>query len=209
MSEKKDGRGQEKIYQDLLQDLHNLNLRKVAKQKGLVVQENGDVVVESFARNYLVNKNGIVASDGLPATFGQKLAVISYLLSDSAGPPTFDFVPFSHLGGFNIGREQHANKNVKQPILDRFGDNADLLAKAALKIGGTQEESDTTGKHIWLFRAVPDLLIQIIFYEADEEFPADVQILFDSKALDLLGLTCLGFLPSYFVHSLIEAASDL
>ncbi len=200
--------GEEKIYLDLLQQLINVDLKKTAACKDLPIQPNGAVLVKSFARSYLVGQEGVTVNDERSISSKQKLAIISYLLSESSGPPAFDFIPFGHLGGYNIGREQHANKSVKQPLLKRFGDDYELLAKAALKIGGIQKESDTPDKHVWLFQAFPNLLIQVIFYEHDEEFPADIQVLFDSNALDYFGMKCLGFLPGYFTGTLIDAASD-
>lgn len=207
MNEKLNISGEENIYLDLLQQLKNVNLKKRAASKDLAIQPNGEVLIESFARSYLVGQDGVTVTDGKSISSKQKLAVASYILSKSTGPPAFDFIPFSHLGGFNIGREQHFNKSVKQPILSKFSDDYELFAQAAVKIGGVEKDSGTPNKHVWLFHAFSNLLIQIIFYERDEEFPADLQILFDSKALDFIGLKCLGFLPGYFTRTLIDAAS--
>lgn len=207
MDENKDLKGNEKIYSDLLERLSREDTEKKASAKDLPVQSDGTVLVKSFAREYLVSHEGVVAVDAGPVSFQQKLAVVSYLLSEGKGEPGLEFVPFGHLGGFNIGRDQHAIKNIKQPILEKFSDNYDYFTKAALKIGGLQKESDASSKYIWLFHAFSKLPITLIFYERDEEFPADVQVLFDSKALDFMGLKCLGFLPGYFTSTLLEAAS--
>lgn len=199
--------GEEKIISDLLQQLKLLDLQRLASNKDLSIQSDGKVLLESLGRTYLVEQHGVTGTDGASVSSKQQLAVISYVLSEATGPPAFDYIPFSHLGGFNIGREQHFTKNVKQPLLDTFSDDYDLFAQAALKIGGIIKESDPTGKHVWLFHVFPNLLIQLIYYESDEDFSADVQILFDSRALDLLGMKCLGFLPGYFSSSLLKAAA--
>ena len=200
--------GNEKIYSDLLQQLSKEDLDYKAAVKDVPVQSDGKILMESFARSYLISHEGVTACDAGPVSFQQKFGVVSYLLSDGAGELAFDFVPFGHLGGFNIGREQHAVKSLKEPILKKFGDNYKLFAQAALKIGGIEKENDNSGKHVWLFYAFPKLPIQLTFYEHDEEFPADVQVLFDNKALDFLGLKCLGFLPSYFTKTLLDASSE-
>lgn len=208
MNEKLSIIGEERIYLDLLQQLDKVDLKKTAVRKDLPYKPNGEVMIESFARSYLVGQHGVTVGDGRSISNKQKLAVLSYFLSESAGLPTFDFVPFGHLGGFNIGREQHADKSVKQPLLKRFGDDYELFTQAALKIGGKQQESTSGDRHVWLFQAFPNLLIQVVFYERDEEFPAEIQVLFDSKALDYFGMKCLGFLPGYFTRALIDASSD-
>lgn len=209
MDERLNTSGDEKIYLDLLQQLRTVDLKKAAAIKNLPLQSNGEVLVESFARGYLISQVGVAVNDERSVSLKQKLAVISFFLSESTGLPAFDFIPFEQLGGFNIGREQHANKSVKQPLLKIFGDDYDLFTKAALKIGGKHQESTIPDKNVWLFNAFPNLLIQLVFYERDEEFPADVNVLFDSKALDYFGTKCLGFLPGYFTSTLIGAASDL
>ena len=183
------------------------DLEKRAVLKDLSTQPDGRIIVASFARNYLVGGEGVTALDAGPVSFQQRLAAVSYLLSDGSGNPTLNFVPFGHLGGFNIGRDRHGDQSLKQPILKKFSDNYELFAEAALRIGGIQKEKDTFGKHIWLFHAFPKLPIQLTFYESDEEFPADVHVLFDSKALDFMGMKCLGFLPDYFTTTLLGAVS--
>ncbi|MFT5701621.1 MAG: hypothetical protein ACI8ZB_004516 [Desulforhopalus sp.] len=209
MSEKLNISGEGKIILDLLKELNNVDLKKTATHKNLPLEANGEVVIESFSRCYLVSQDGVSVTDGRSISSKQKVAVLSYILSESTGAPAYDFVPFSHLGGFNIGREQHVGKSIKQPLLNTFGDEYELFAKAALKIGGIQTDGDTPDKHVWLFKAFPNIPIQVIFYGRDEEFPADVQVLFDNKALDYFGTKCLGLLPGYFTCTLIDAASDL
>ena len=209
MDDEKEIKGNEKIYFDLLQQLSRENLEKRATVKDLPIQPDGKILVESFARSYLVYHKGVTAVDSGPVLFQQKLAVVSYLLSDGAGYPAFDFVPFGHLGGFNIGRDQHYSKSLKQKILKKFSENYKLFAKAALEIGGIQKGNGTPGEHVWLFYAFPKLPIHLTFYERDEEFPADVHVLFDSRALDFLGLKRLGFLPGYFSDTLLGATSGI
>lgn len=209
MNEKLNSSAEQIIYLDLLQQLKKLDFKKAAIYKNLPTQPKGEIVIESFSRSYLVSQEEVTVDDGGSISIKQKLAVVSYLLSESTGAPAFEFIPFSHLGGYNIGREQHASRSIKQPLLQRFGDNYELLAQAALKIGGSYQESTISGKNVWLFHAFPNLLVQIIFYERDEEFPADINVLFDSKSLDYFGMKCLGFLPGYFTSTLLDAASDI
>ncbi len=151
MDEQTTSSNEERIYLDLLEQLKTLDLKNIAATKNLPLLATGKVTVKSFARTYLISRDGITAADNNPVSFGQKMSVISFILSEYTGPPAFDFIPFSHLGGYNIGREKHMNKNAKQPILNTFSDNYDLFTKAALKIGGIEKENVSAGKHIWLF----------------------------------------------------------
>ncbi|WP_461395554.1 DUF3786 domain-containing protein, partial [Deferrisoma sp.] len=62
------------------------------------------------------------------------------------------------------------------------------------------------GQHAWRFPVFPKLLVKLVFNEADEDFPPDVHLLFDARALEFFGFECLSFLPDYFVSRLFEAA---
>lgn len=45
----------------------------------------------------MVCHEGVTFFDAGPVSFQQKLAVVNYLLSDGAGEPAFEFVPFGTL----------------------------------------------------------------------------------------------------------------
>jgi len=197
----------DRIYLDLLQRLGGSDLTAIAVAKDLPLEPGHRLRVKSFARSYLLDRSGVTAVDAGPVSFQQKLAVLSYALSEGAGEPSFEFVPLGRLGGFNIGRDRFDDRGLKRPLLARFADDYDLLARASLRLGGIEKEGGRSGEHVWLFHAFPKIPIQLTFHERDEDFPADVHVLFDSRALDFLGLECLGFLPAHFAESLLTAAA--
>ena len=43
-------------------------------------------------------------------------------------------------------------------------------------------------------------------YEADDEFPVEIQIMLDKTALDFLEFECLAFIVGCFVRALIKTA---
>jgi hypothetical protein len=205
MDQKEEASGHEKIYGDLLDRLQRADVSELARRKDLPLRPDGKVVVKSFGRVYFVCPEGVMSADAGPVSIKQGLAVTSYLFSKGEGEPSNEFVPFGRLGGFNIGRGHHDGKSLKTPILSKFGDDYDLLARAARKIGGIEEESTSQTEHVWLFHAFPKLLLRLIFHERDNDFPADVHVLFETKAFDFFGFECLGFLPDYFTSTLFEA----
>ncbi|PLX42197.1 MAG: hypothetical protein C0609_10215 [Deltaproteobacteria bacterium] len=193
----------ERIYEELFKRLKSSNLVELAERKGISLCSDDSLLITSFGQCYRVNDGGVAREDGAEAGFKERFAIVNYLLSDGSGEPSGELIPFSRLGGFNLGRQRHDDRSLKLPILAKFGENYPAFAAAAEAIGGVELESASREEHRWRFYAFAKLPITLTFYERDMEFPPDVNVLFDSRALDFIGLSCLGFLPDYFVTALV------
>ncbi len=53
---------------------------------------------------------------------------------------------------------------------------------------------------------LPKILLQIVYYDADDEFPFEVQILFDKNASRFMEFECLAFLEGCLVRAMIMTA---
>ncbi|GAB4257026.1 DUF3786 domain-containing protein [Deferrisoma sp.] len=200
--------GHERIFLDLLERLKHADLERLAARKGLKPRPDGKVLIESLGASYLVDRGGVQRLDGGPVRPKEGLAVLGYLFSPGTGEPAGEFVPFRLLGGFNLGRATHELRRLKVALLARFGNDYASFAAVARKVGGIEEEAPGAGQHAWQFPVFPKLLVKLVFNEADEDFPPDIHLLFDARALEFFGFECLGFLPDYFVSKLIEVARE-
>jgi hypothetical protein len=72
-------------------------------------------------------------------------------------------------------------------------------------LGGVEIPALSSGKHVWQLRPLPKILSQIVFYDADDEFPADIQIMFDKSAPRFLDFECLAFMTGAMIEAIIEA----
>ena len=59
------------------------------------------------------------------------------------------------------------------------------------------------------FAALPKLPLELRFYDADEEFPAEAKVLYDLTAPNFLDLECLAALAHILVLELERAARNL
>ncbi len=66
-------------------------------------------------------------------------------------------------------------------------------------------ESSPERGRCWDFRLLPRIAARVVWHEADDEFPADVQVLFDRGALRFLEFECLVVLAGRFAEALILA----
>jgi hypothetical protein len=94
---------------------------------------------------------------------------------------------------------------MNAPLEKYFGKDYAKFGEAAAKLGGIEEEAQG-GKHSWKFDVLPKIPLKLVYYEADEDFPAEIQIMLDTTAIRFLEFECLAFLVGCFVRALIKTA---
>lgn len=112
------------------------------------------------------------------------------------------WVPNSALEGAGVH-----NRNMPDPLLEpfaaKFSGKAALLDEACKRLGGTRL---TKGDVSWQFYAFPQVQLQLIFWDADEDFPAQVQVLFDRNVTDYIHFETTGCLISDLLELLEKQA---
>jgi hypothetical protein len=199
--------GYGQIYRGLLPRLAQCDFAESAGRLGLELTANGDVTVKFCGREYRINAAGVQPADGQPDDVIYRSVLAYYILSPGRGEPEHSYVPLFRTAGIIDGQKLHDKGILSTPLLREFGDDYDKFQSAAGKIGGVPENSSPDGGHCWTFQVLPKIPLRLVFYEADEEFPADIQILFDRSAPQFLAFECLAFLTGCFSKSLIRAAA--
>ncbi len=83
--------------------------------------------------------------------------------------------------------------NRTDPLLNGFA--ADFSGKipeleaAAVRLGGTRIEK---GDSSWEFHPIPQIAMRLIFWDADDEFPAQTQVMVDSGVCDYMHYEAVG-----------------
>lgn len=99
------------------------------------------------------------------------------------------------------------NRNLPDPLLTpfaaKFSGKGDLLDKACQSLGGTKLSK---GDVSYQFIAFPQIQLQLIFWDADEDFPAQVQILVDKQVTDFLHFETTGCMISDLLEMLERQA---
>jgi hypothetical protein len=202
------GSGYEQIYLGLKPRLSECDLAKSARRLGLKVLPSGEVAVEFCGREYLITREGVNPADGQPVDVNYRSVLAYYILSKGSGEPEHSFVPLRSLSGMIDGQNTHDKGLLLKPLLREFADDYDGFQRAARKLGGVLEGISADGGHCWSFQVLPKIPVRLVFYEADDEFPADVQIFFDRGARRFLEFECLAFLTGCFIKALNTAARE-
>jgi hypothetical protein len=196
--------GYEKIYSMILPNLAKCNLAENAPRLGAEMTEKG-AKLTFLTREYLITNEGVTPSDGLPANVNNLSILIYYVTSDGAGDLSYDFAQLTRLTGMIDGQNNLGSGIMNSPLIREFGGDYEKFKAAMIKLGGT-EKPGGPGKRVWHLLVLPKILAQIVFYEADDEFPADIQIMFDRTSPRYLDFECLAFLAGSLIRALFDAA---
>ncbi|MDR1041238.1 MAG: DUF3786 domain-containing protein [Deltaproteobacteria bacterium] len=197
--------GYEQNYQRLVPGLRGCDFGECAPRLGLKPVPGG-VEAEYLGRAYRVTEEGVAPLDGAYADPNHRSTLIHYALSKGEGQPSDDFLGLFQLPGVLRGRKTPGNEFLSAAMERAFGEKGHaLFARAAESLGGEYLGVHPSGGKLWLFRTLPRIHMQVVFTEADEEFPVEVRVLFDSHATEYLGFECLAFMHGALGQALAQA----
>jgi len=92
---------------------------------------------------------------------------------------------------------------MTDPLGKAFSGNYAAFGETIRSLGGVFDGKLKSNGYSWLLEALPKNPMQIIYYEGDDEFPCEVQILFDKNAARFMDFECLAFLEGCLVRAII------
>jgi len=196
--------GYRKIYEDLIDRLRNKVIATSAKNLGLVLNDAGEAVVPFLGTTFLVSNEGVRRSDGNGFKDNIGSVVAHYILKGSCCRASGKFVTFAELAGPLFKKGSYSSSALELPIIKRFQGGIPELLLSAAYYGGRQGGEAGLGVVSLIFEMLPHILLQIIFYDRDDEFPARATLLFDLNATQLIDFEVLAVLVTEFVQSLTK-----
>ena len=180
----------EKIYKDYLDEISKTDLKAISKK--LRIQTEGDsVIIPLFGKPYTVSGKGICDSSGNTPDHSFVVILSKYLLMCPEDEPTADewvsYKDFKDAAPF-VGA--FAN-NTERPIAERFSGKPDSLRKACENFGGVPLSAALSYDLSVRFDALPRVPMFLLFNDADDDFPAQCNLLFEKRAEAYLDMECL------------------
>jgi len=195
--------GYEQIYESLIPKLSECNLLEAAERLGLSPLQDCTLSVNFLGREYEISSRGINPTDGMPVNVNNRSVLAYYTLSPGVGEPAFSYVPISNFAGLGLF------SNIKwmtDPLGKTFSGDYVTFSETMCRLGGVFDGKLRSGRYSWLLKALPNIPLQIIYNEGDDEYPCEVQILFDKNAARFMEFECLAFLKGCLVRALIMTA---
>ncbi|MDR0356233.1 MAG: DUF3786 domain-containing protein [Deltaproteobacteria bacterium] len=204
MSRAKTIKTRQNYCQIQLENLSKLDIPAQAKQLGLSCEADGRAAADFLGRKLYVDDKSVVSADDRPVPLDAQSVVAHYLASQGRAELSGVFVPIGRLTGIGVTASS-PSENLTKPLSEKIGDRYDVFAEAAPKIGGRHMGVSPAGAQSWEF-GLPRLPVRIEFFEADDEFDAEIKVLFDSTANQYVSYECLELLTMCVVVELLMAA---
>ena len=158
-------------------------------------------------RNYRIDrKTGAVegSDDGfltrLPAGYNEVMSLYDALSrTDGCVRLAGQFSPVNSLPG--TGYTSRVGGDFFEPVSRAFTHRCDDLSRACRALGGISEGRGDVAFRLQVFPFLPVLLQ---FYDADDEFPAQVQLLWDRNTLEVVFFETTFFIASHLFARLAE-----
>lgn len=197
--------GYEQNYLNLAAGLADCNLAESGARLGLAASGAG-LRADFLGRPYLITNQEVKALDGRPVNINNCSLLVHYVLSSGRGAPLESFLPLSRMTGMVTSQKGLERNFLIETLVEFFGADYNKFKRAAEKLNGEYQGLTETGGRAWRFQVLPKIPLKVIFQEADEEFSAELEFLFDRTAVDFIGFECLAFLSACFGEALIAAA---
>ena len=195
----------EKVYEELLDLISDLDLSGLEGINGITLEE-GRLVLPLFHRRILVAPDRIEALDSKTCTLAHRIVTGRYVLTiaDAGGPaaiPSKDLVPYRELpGGQDFSR--YITATIEAELARCFSGRSHELLDRATEIGAGPIDQDLGTDLCLGFVALPTITLALLFNDADDEFPAEARVLYSRDAYKDLDLECLAVLAKILVDEL-------
>ncbi|MCX8109818.1 MAG: DUF3786 domain-containing protein [Syntrophorhabdaceae bacterium] len=139
---------------------------------------------------------------GSNITLVSKIIILHYINTASGRPLTNELIPYEDIPGCRHYKYVF-EKRVIKPLMTAFGTNRDAFKEAGEALMGTREDYGDASFTIYPLTMIP---MTFILWEADEEFPPSVRILFDTTISSYLPLEDITVISKMASSRIIKAA---
>jgi hypothetical protein len=141
--------------------------------------------------------------DGKEISLTDQVLIAHYLLGASGEAETGDWITFRDIPDGHFYYDAFL-KRARDPFLKTFGNKPDLYHKVAPMIGG--EPVQGLGDVAFDFRVFPRIVLRIILWKGDDEFPPEANILFDRSIQSYLPVEDIAYLSGGVVYRMMGIA---
>ena len=168
----------EKVFSYFQGEFLKLDQEAAAEKLGLFCEEDA-IMIPWFGNCWRIDRNtGIITDENgnIPDVTQRLLIMHHFCFFRMDAVHSDKWVPFRQIREAACF-ERAYKKSAVDPIVEYFTGKTELFAQAARALGGTPVPYGDAGFRIY---PLPQIGLTYIFYDADEEFEASCNILFES-----------------------------
>ncbi len=170
---------------------------------GGLVSKGGSLELELLGQTYSIAWPQLTVSFSNGKRCPEELAILllDYLSRADSSVPTGDWLGFQELPDGMFYRQAFQGYSGDQLTTDLRGD-IERFREAALKLEG---ESLPIGDAAYAFRVLPHVSLAVVWWESDDDLPANATVLFDRVASAYLPTDGLAILGRMLCRTLAKA----
>jgi hypothetical protein len=162
--------------------IKGMNLEERAKKAGADYQKGkgGEkITLHFFSEAYHIQfpQIGFHSPSKKVVSLVTRILLLHYLIHADGNPLLGKWVAYKDIPGGLLYASVFARR-VTEPLQRKFGKSAKSFEETGIILGG---EPVTVGDASFILHAFPYVPLQYVLWEADEEFPPSVQLLFDAS----------------------------
>jgi hypothetical protein len=190
------------------------DLLKMAQKAGGEFEDRGDekLIKFNFFTEPCVLRVGSqdvnieAQSEGKEISLTDQVLIAHYLIGASGEAETGEWITFRDIPDGHFYYDAFL-KRARDPFLKTFGNKPDLYQKVAPMIGGQVVQG--LGDVAFDFRVFPRIVVRIVLWKGDEEFPPEANILFDRSIKSYLPVEDIAYLSGGVVYRMMGIARSL
>jgi hypothetical protein len=189
-----------------LEELSGVPFEVILKRTGFESPSENTYLIPFLDRIYLVSYPQFEFSDQTASEkeipLQEQVLILHYMLAPVMPSPTNLLIAYREIPGaaFYFGVFV---KRAVEPLKKVFGDNLAGFTRAAQKLHPREIDNGDVG---FEFRVLPGVPLQLILWAADDEFPAEANILFDKNIGQILSPEDVAWLAGMVVYRLMALA---
>ena len=133
----------------------------------------------------------------------EQILILHYMLSPAPAPLTDNWISYREIPGASFYYSAFVKRAI-DPLKKVFGQNIDGLLRAGEILGGKTIDTGDAG---YEFRPFPNIPVRIILWAADDEFPAEANIVFNENIRGSLSPEDIAWLAGMVVYRLISLSN--
>ena len=183
--------------------LADIDVMQRCEMLGVGKSESGRVKIYAFGCDYILNPNTLdltIASSGQPASPGDQILILHYLLCDVPIEEAGKLITFRDMPGGQFYWDPFLSRSIK-PLLKRIGNNIDILKTNLNRFWWQPFEAGDFAAKI---HAIGKIYAYLVYHIGDEEFPAAAEMLFDFSIKRIYGSEDVAFIASRICIELVQ-----
>jgi len=189
-----------------IEELSRIPFEVILKRSGFESLLESTFLIPFLDRKYLVSYPQFEFSDRAEGEkeipLQEQVLILHYMMAPVMPSPTNRWIAYREITGaaFYFGAFV---KRAVEPFKKVFGGNLAGFSQAAQKLEAQEIENGDAG---FEFSVLPGVPLQLILWAADDEFPAEANILFDKNIGQILSPEDVAWLAGMVVYRLMALA---